>query len=181
MGDLTKLLHDAQSGDPRAAEEILPIVYNDLRRLARYRLAREGNGQSMQATALVHEAYVRLVGKQNVDWNGTGHFFAAAAESMRRIVVDQARIRAAKKRGGDMQRIELSNNLPETEQDDRLLDLDEALDALADYDARKAEVVKVRFFAGLSIQETAEALQISTATATRDWIFARAWLKDRMA
>lgn len=181
MTRLTELLLAAQHGDSKAAEELLPIVYDDLRRLARHRLARELPGQSLQATALVHEAYVRLVGSRDVDWNSAGHFFGAAAQAMRRIVVDHARKRATQKRGGELRQIELSENLPGEQRDERLVRLDEAIDALEAYDARKAKVVQLRFFAGLTNDEAAAALGIAPATAMRDWLFARAWLKEQMS
>ena len=180
MTDLTQLLQAAQHGDAKAADELLPLVYDDLRRLARHRLAQESPGQSLQATALVHEAYVRLVGRNEVDWNSTGHFFGAAAQAMRRIVIDRARKQSAQKRGGDFRQIELSANFPGEQRDERLVQLDEALDALEAYDARKAAVVQIRFFTGLTNEETAAALGIAPATAMRDWLFARAWLKDKM-
>jgi RNA polymerase sigma factor (TIGR02999 family) len=181
MTQLTQLLQAAQHGDAKAAEELLPIVYDDLRRLARRRLAQESPGQTLQATALVHVAYVRLVGSRDVDWNNTGHFFGAAAQAMRRIVIDHARKRAAQKRGGDLKKIELSVNFPGEQRDERLVQLDEALNALETYDSRKAAVVHVRFFAGLTNEEAAAALGIAPATAMRDWLFARAWLKDKMS
>ena len=182
MSDLTKLLRAAQAGDAEAADQLLPIIYDDLRQLARNRLAQERNGHSLQATDLVHEAYIRLTGnRSSVDWNGTSHFFGAAAEAMRRILIDRARKRMAQKREGDRRRIELSVEIAGTDSDERLVQLDEALDALYEYEARKAEVVKLRYFAGLTNEETAAALGISTATAQRDWQFSRAWLHSRMA
>lgn len=180
MSEVTKMLRAIQDGDTSVAEQLLPLVYNDLRKLARYRLANERSGQSLQATALVHEAYIRLVGGNVIDWNGAGHFFGAAAEAMRRILIDRARKRATQKDGGDCRRIELTDNLISTPSDERLVELDDALDALAEYDVRKAEVVKLRFFAGLTNDETAAALGIATATAQRDWLFARAWLHRQM-
>lgn len=180
MTDVTKLLKAVRDGDIRAGEELLPIVYNDLRKLARRRLRNEQNGESLQATALVHEAYLRLVGGNHVDWDGAGHFFAAAAEAMRRILIDRARRRASQKQGGKYQRVELVDSLLSTQTDERWTQLDAAVDALQAYDERKAKVVKLRFFAGLSNEETAAALGISTATAQRDWVFARAWLNGQM-
>jgi len=179
MTELTQLLQSARDGDARAAEKILPVVYDDLRRLARRRLAGEAKGHSLQATALVHEAYLRLVGGKKVDWNNTGHFFGAAAQAMRRIVIDHARRRSSQKRGGNLNRIELSECLLGVERDERLLKLDEAIDALEKYDPRKSEVVKLRFFAGLTNEESAAALGIAPATAMRDWLFARAWLQNK--
>lgn len=180
MSDLTELLRAAQSGDAKAADQLLPIIYDDLRRLARRRLAQERDGHSLQATDLVHEAYIRLTGNQSIDWNSSNHFFGAAAEAMRRILIDRARRRMALKREGDRQRIELSVDVAFADSDERLVQLDEALNALHDYDERKAQVVKLRFFAGFTNEETAAALDISTATAQRDWQFSRAWLHSRM-
>jgi len=181
MTNVTQLLQAARQGDTKASEELLPIVYADLRRLAQHRLSQECPNRTLEATALVHEAYLRLVGSSNVDWNSTGHFFGAAAKAMRHIVIDYARKRQAQKRGGNWNRIELSINLPEAQRDERLLQLDEALTELEAYDARKAAVVQMRYFAGLTNEETAAALDIAPATVVRDWTFARAWLKDKMA
>ena len=180
MSQVTRMLEAISEGNRHAADELLPIVYNDLRELARCRLAKEKPGNSLQATALVHEAYVRLVEKQDVDWNSAGHFFGAAAEAMRRIVIERARQRAAEKYGGQMNRIEFSSNLLGDQPDERLLQLNDVLDELEHYDARKAKVVKLRFFAGLTNEETAAAIGISTATAQRDWQFSRAWLRNEL-
>ena len=144
------------------------------------RLSQEKPGNTLQATDLVHETYLRLVGTKEVNWNGAGHFFGAAAQAMRRILIDRARQRATTKRGGDRVRIELNSQMIDIVRDDKLVRLDEALDNLESYDARKAEVVKLRFFAGLTNRETAAALDISEATADRDWVFARAWLHAKM-
>lgn len=181
MSELTELLKAAQTGDAQAADQLLPIIYDDLRQLARHRLSQERDGHSLQATDLVHEAYIRLTGSRSVDWNGTSHFFGAAAEAMRRILIDRARKRMAQKRAGDRERIELNADIAFSDKDERLILLDEALDALHEYEERKAQVVKLRFFAGLTNEETANTLGISTATAQRDWQFSRAWLHSRMA
>jgi RNA polymerase sigma factor (TIGR02999 family) len=182
MTDITQILSQIESGDPIAAEQLLPLVYEELRRLAAHRLAQEKAGQTLQATALVHEAYLRLV---DVDtqrqWNGRGHFFAAAAEAMRRILVDSARHKRSLKAGGEHVRIELDDHLAIAERTIDLIALDEALDRLAAEDARKAELVKLRFFGGLTSREVADALGISESTADADWAFAKAWLKLQMA
>lgn len=180
MSQVTRILEAISVGDRQAADELLPIVYQDLRRLARRRLSNQKPDHSLQATALVHEAYVRLVGGGDVDWDNTGHFFAAAAEAMRRIVIERARSRSAKKHGGGMNRIEFSDDLLGEQADEKLLQLDEVLVELEDYDARKAKVVKLRFFAGLTNEETASAIGSSSATTQRDWQFARAWLRNEL-
>ena len=181
MPNVTVLLQQIENGSQQASDELLPIVYAELRKLAKSRLSREGEDHSMQSTALVHEAYLRLVGEKEEVWSGTGHFFGAAAEAMRRILIERARKRKTKKHGGEYERIPLSGQqISELPQDDRLLQLDEALNDLQEYDSRKAEVVKLRFFAGLTNKEVADALGISTATSDRDWTFARAWLLKRM-
>lgn len=187
MADLTKLLDAAAAGDPKAAAELLPLVYDELRKLAAARMAAEKPGQTLQATALVHEAYVRLVGgEQTRGWDGRGHFFAAAAEAMRRILVDRARHKQTEKAGGGLRRVELDDVEPAlVEPDcDVLLALDEALRQLEAKDARKAELVKLRFFAGLTAEEAAAALRVSTSTAEKDWAYARSWLRlaiDRLS
>ena len=183
MSEVTRILSAIEQGDPQAAEQLLPLVYDELRRLAAQKLARESPGQTLQATALVHEAYLRLVGSPSEAstpaWNSRGHFFAAAAEAMRRILVDQARHKQTVKAGGDRQRIELTNNIepavPEPDVD--LLALHDALDRLETADKRKAELVKLRFFVGLTIEEAAQALGVSVSTATTDWAYARCWLR----
>jgi RNA polymerase sigma factor (TIGR02999 family) len=183
MSEVTRILSAIEQGDPNAAEQLLPLVYDELRRLAAQKLARESPGQTLQATALVHEAYLRLVGGPSEAstpvWSGRGHFFAAAAEAMRRILVDQARHKRTVKAGGDRQRIELTNNIdpavPET--DAQLLAVHDALDRLEAADKRKADLVKLRFFVGLTIEEAAQALGISVSTATTDWAYARCWLR----
>ena len=179
MNDVTQLPSVAGAGDPRAAGELLPLVYGELRRLAAQRLAREPGGQTLQATALVHEAYLRLVDTDAVrHWNGRGHFFAAAAEAMRRILVERARHKRTLKAGGGRQREDLADVEPAiAESDIDLLALDEALDNLAKRDPRQAELVKLRFFAGLTIEQAAGVLGVSTTTAENDWVHARCWLR----
>jgi RNA polymerase sigma factor (TIGR02999 family) len=183
MADVTQILSQIESGDPCAAEQLLPLVYEELRRLAGAKLAQERPGQTLQATALVHEAYIRLVDVEHGQhWNSRGHFFAAAAESMRRILVDSARRKKSAKGGGYFERVELDEG--QLAAPGRCLDLialDEAIDKLAAIDARKAELVKLRFFAGLSISQAADALGISESTADADWAYAKAWLRLQMA
>lgn len=181
MDDVTHMLEALERGDARVADRLLAAVYEELRRLASARLARESPDHTLQPTALVHEAYLRLVGDGGADWRNRAHFFAAAAEAMRRILVESARRKARLKRGGDRQRVALEHAdaaAPEESLD--LLALDEALGRLAERDAEKAELVKLRFFAGLSVQEAADVLGISRATADRHWAYARAWLYDEI-
>jgi RNA polymerase sigma factor (TIGR02999 family) len=183
MSHVTKILNAIDAGNQQAAAELLPLVYDELRRLARSRLSDEKPGQTLQATDLVHEAYRRLVDVRGErrNWNSTGHFFAAAAEAMRRILIDRARAKAARKRGGDFQRIELDTiDHPAARRPEMLLELDEALTRLEQRDDEKAQLVKLRFFAGLTAAQAAKALGISPATAERHWAFARAWLKAEM-
>ena len=182
MPDVTRLLDATAGGDRMAAAELLPLVYDELRKLAAARLADERPGQTLQTTALVHEAYLRLVGsEQPQGWNGRGHFFAAAAEAMRRILVDQARKRRRLKRGGDRQRLDLDAlQLCVPEGAFELLALDEALAELAVKHPDKAELVKLRYFAGLTVAEAARVLGVSTSTADRHWTYARAWLYRRI-
>jgi RNA polymerase sigma factor (TIGR02999 family) len=170
-------------GEPRPAREILPLVYDELRRLAAQRMARESPGQTLQATALVHEAYLRLVGGDpEKPWDGRGHFFAAAAEAMRRILVENARRRHRLKRGGGRGRVDLDDAQPAApETDDDLLALDEALEKLAQNDPVKAQLVQLRVFAGLTLAEAAEILGLSISTAERYWAYARAWLRVEIA
>ncbi|MBI1852414.1 MAG: sigma-70 family RNA polymerase sigma factor [Planctomycetes bacterium] len=178
-GDVTRLLDSAERGDETAATLLLPIVYDELRRLARSRLAREPAGQTLQATALVHEAYVRLVGEEGARFDGRAHFFAAAARAMRRILVERARHHGRRKRGGGRDRLSLSDVALSSGDDASsvdVLDLNEALERLARYDERKCDVVSLRFFAGLDIDEIARALGVSRATIKADWSYARAWL-----
>src|SRR6516164_3373321 len=178
MSEVTRILSAIDQGDPHAAEQLLPLVYDELRRLAAQKLAQEKPGQTLQATALVHDAYVRLVdGETAQHWNSRGHFFAAAAEAMRRILVDNARRKRTQKHGGNLVRRtleDLPQDTPELGGD--LLALDEALEKLAKEEPVKAELVKLRHFAGLTVDEAAEALNISPATADRYWAYARAWL-----
>jgi RNA polymerase sigma factor (TIGR02999 family) len=183
MPDLTRLLDAAAAGDPRSAAELLPLVYDELRKLAAARMAAEQPSQTLQPTALVHEAYLRLVGaKPPPDWNGRGHFFAAAAEAMRRILVDRARHRQAGKRGGGRPRDDLPADLPASEAGaDDLLDLDDALTLLERHDAAAARLVKLRYFAGLSHQDAADALGVSRGAADRLWALARTWLLRRLS
>ena len=186
MADVTRLIDAAAAGDPKAAAELLPLVYDELRKLAAARMASEAPGQTLQATALVHEAYVRLVGgTQPQDWDGRGHFFAAAAEAMRRILVDRARHRKSRKGGGDVRHVELDvGALIADDADDHAADdilaLNEALQELELEDPAKARLVNLRYFAGLSIRDAALALGISPATAKRHWIYARSWLYGRL-
>ncbi|MBY0460531.1 MAG: sigma-70 family RNA polymerase sigma factor [Gemmataceae bacterium] len=180
MSDVTRLLEAATRGDRQAAAELLPLVYDELRKLAAVRMASEKPGQTLNATALVHEAYLRLVGDQQFD--GRGHFFAAAAEAMRRILVENARRKGREKRGGGRVRVDLDRiDLAAEESPQDLLALDEALTQLAAEDAVVASVVNLRYFAGLTIEETAASLGVSVRTANRHWAYARAWLFDRLS
>ncbi len=175
MAEVTRILSAIQTGDNRAAQELLPLVYDELRRLAARKMAHEAPGQTLNATALVHEAYLRLVGEQHFE--SRGHFFAAAAEAMRRILVEKARRKKRIKHGGEVKRAEFDVALVSAPQnDDDILALDEALNKLRSDDPVKSRLVELRFFAGLSIEEAATILEISTATAKRYWRFARAWL-----
>jgi RNA polymerase sigma factor (TIGR02999 family) len=182
MADVTQILAAAEAGDPRAAAELLPLVYDELRTLAAARLAAEKPGQTLQPTALVHEAYLRLVGGDRPqDWNSRGHFFGAAAEAMRRILVEQARRKQSLKGGGGRQRVELADVDPAVACGDLdLIALDDALQQLARKDPRKAELVKLRFFAGLTVPQAARALGIAPSTADEDWAYARSWLRLAM-
>ena len=183
MADVTRLLGAAAAGDPHAAGELLPLVYDELRMLAAARMAAESPGHTLDATALVHEAYVRLVGAGAPrDWNGRGHFLAAAAEAMRRVLVDHARRKHRAKRGGGRRRVEFDEAVPAPPAAaDDLLALDDALRRLAAQDPDAARVVQLRYFAGLSVEQAAGVLGISRATAYRHWAFARAWLLERLA
>jgi RNA polymerase sigma factor (TIGR02999 family) len=178
MSDVTRLLDAVAAGDRKAAADLLPLVYDELRKLAAARMAGESAGHTLQATALVHEAYLRLVGRgDDQRWDGRGHFFAAAAEAMRRILIESARRKHGPKRGGDFTRHDLDPDQPaSTDAHPRLLALDKALDRLAAIEPRAAEVVKLRYFAGLTIADAAAALGISPRTADNDWAYARAWL-----
>ena len=178
MQEITQVLNAAENGDKEAAAKLLPLVYEELRRLAAQKLANEKTGQTLQATALVHEAYLRLVGNEDKErWGGRGHFFGAAAEAMRRILVEHARRKQRQRHGGELQRVGIDAvDIAMPEPSDDLLALDEALDRLAAAEPVAAEVVKLRYFAGLTIEQSAEALGISVRTANRHFAFAKAWL-----
>ena len=181
MNDVTRILSAIEEGDPHAASQLLPLIYDELRRLAAQKLSHEKPGQTLQATALVHDAYVRLVDVEKAQhWSSRNHFYAAAAEAMRRILVENARRKKALRRGGDRRRLDLAEPAAPELSDD-LLALDEALGKLAEKDAAKAELVKLRYFAGLTMEQTAESLGISLATAHRWWNYARAWLHQEIA
>ena len=177
MSDFTRILERINPGDPKAADELLPLVYEELRRLAAAKMALETPGQTLQPTALVHEAWLRLVGNDNRKWNDHTHFFAAAAEAMRRILVDNARRKRALRHGGGQSPVELPEIAVETApKDDQLLAVNEALDKLAAIEPQKAELVKLRYFVGMTIEEAAQVLGISERTAKRQWAYARGWL-----
>jgi RNA polymerase sigma factor (TIGR02999 family) len=181
VSELTVILQRIDHGDPHAANELLPLVYEELRKLAAQKMARENPGQTLQATALVHEAWLRLGGDAQPAWDNRGHFFAAAAEAMRRILIDNARRKLTLRHGGGAQRVnlealELAMNLD----DDQLLALGDALEQFATHDARKAELVKLRFFVGLTNEQAAQVLGVSEPTVKRDWAYARAWLFREM-
>jgi RNA polymerase sigma factor (TIGR02999 family) len=179
MSDVTQVLKAIERGDAHASVELLPLVYGELRKLAAQKLAQEPPGQTLEATALVHEAYLRLVDQEQAQcWDSRGHFFAAAAEAMRRILVEVARRKKRLKHGGDRGRVELE--LPAHVRGDDLLALDEALEKLQELDQAKARLVVLRYFGGMTIGQAAEVLQISRVTAHRHWTFARAWLRRRM-
>jgi RNA polymerase sigma factor (TIGR02999 family) len=182
MSEVTRILSAIEQGDPQAAEQLLPLVYEELRRLAAQRMAREARGQTLQATALVHEAYLRLVDTDHAQqWNSRGHFFAAAAEAMRRILVERARHKHSLKAGGARRRVEMADiEPPAPEPHVELLALNEVLDKLEKHNPRMAELVKLRFFAGLTIAEAAEVLGVSSSTADNDWAYARCWLRLEM-
>jgi RNA polymerase sigma factor (TIGR02999 family) len=182
MSEVTRILSAIEQGDRYAADQLLPLVYDELRKLAAQKLAQGKPGQTLQATALVHEAYIRLVDVEKAQhWNSRGYFFAAAAEAMRRILVDTARSKKAERRGGGRRRVEVDvAELAGPQEDAKLLALDEALAKLEQQHPPKAQLVKLRYFGGLSIREAAAALGISTATADRYWAYARAWLQREM-
>lgn len=180
MADVTRLLQAIEQGDGAAADELLPWVYEDLRRVAALRMAAEGPGHTLQATALVHEAWLRIAGEDHA-WENRRHFFAAAAEAMRRILVERARRRLRVRHGAGLERLDVDAiQIPDPVRDDQLLSVDEALAALEREDPRRAKVVKLRYFVGLTIPEVAEAMGISLATVERDWAFAKAWLYSRI-
>ena len=183
MNDVTRILSEIEQGDPTATEQLLPLVYDELRKLATAKLSHEKPGQTLQATALVHEVYLRLVGVQKAQhWNSRGHFFGAAAEAMRRILVDNARRKRSIKAGRKLNRLDLKEHAiaaPNRHVD--LIALDEALDRLAAQDPRKAQLVKLRYFAGLTISQAADALGISESTADADWAYAKSWLRLKLA
>jgi len=177
MSDVTPILEAAQQGDPSAADQLLPLVYEELRRLAAHKMANEAPGQTLQPTALVHEAWLRLAGSENQKWDGRAHFFAAAAEAMRRILIDRARRKRAARHGGDQQRVDIQEiDLASPAADDQLLALSDALDKLAVQHKAEAELVKLRYFVGLTNDEAAQVLGISPRTAKYYWTHARAWL-----
>ena len=181
MTELTVILQRLEQGDPHAANELLPLVYEELRKLAAQKMARESPGQTLQATALVHEAWLRLGGDDQPTWDNRGHFFAAAAEAMRRILIDNARRKNSLRHGGAVERVNLDGlDLAASMDDEQLLALNEALEHLAEHDAEKAQVVKLRFFAGLTNKEAAQALGVSEPTVKRHWAYARAWLFREM-
>ena len=181
MSELTRILDAAQSGDPTAADQLLPLVYGELRRLAAAKMAHEAPGQTLQPTALVHEAYLRLIGSDNPHWNGRAHFFGAAAEAMRRILIENARRKRAARHGGGHAKIGLQElEIATAAKDDELMAVHDALEKLAARDKQKAELVKLRYFVGLTTQEAAEVLGISVPTADRWWNFSRAWLFEEI-
>jgi RNA polymerase sigma factor (TIGR02999 family) len=183
MSEVTRILSAIEQGDPHAAADLLPLVYDELRQLAAHKLAQEKAGQTLQPTALVHEAYLRLVGAaQDPGWNSRGHFFAAAAEAMRRILINQARDKKRQKRGGDWRRLNLDElAVADNASDDQLLALDEALERLAQENVTCAELVKLRFFTGLTLHEAADALGLARRSADRTWAYARAWLYEALS
>jgi RNA polymerase sigma factor (TIGR02999 family) len=181
MSDVTRILNAIERGEAQATDELLPLVYEELRRLAAQKLSHEPPGQTLQATALVHEAYLRLVGDEPQSWENRGHFFSAAAEAMRRILVDNARRKQAQKCGGGRARVALDDaNIVDTAVPGEVVELDDALVRLAVEDPQAAEIVKLRLFAGLSIDQAAQAVRVSRATAYRQWTYARAWLRSEM-
>jgi RNA polymerase sigma factor (TIGR02999 family) len=181
VSELTVILERIDAGDPHAANEVLPLVYEELRKLAAQKMARENPGQTLQATALVHEAWLRLGGDEQPEWKNRAHFFAAAAEAMRRILIDTARRKNYLRHGGGVERVNLDGlDLAASMDDKRLLALNEALDRLAEHDAEKAQVVKLRFFAGLTNEQAAKVLGVSEPTVKRYWAYARAWLFREM-
>jgi RNA polymerase sigma factor (TIGR02999 family) len=182
MSDVTRILDAVGRGDPTAAEELLPLVYEELRKLAAHRMALEPAGHTLQPTALVHEAWLRLVEAENQSWENRAHFFSAAAEAMRRVLIDRARSKQAAKHGGGWERVGLEMiDAPARADEETLLRVNDSLEALAREDAKAAELVKLRFFTGLSAEEAAVALGVTDRTARRYWRFARAWLYERLS
>jgi RNA polymerase sigma factor (TIGR02999 family) len=183
MSDVTRILSQIEEGDGKAADELLPLVYDELRKLAAQKMAQEAPGQTLQATALVHEAYIRLVDVEKAQhWDSRGHFFSAAAESMRRILVEQARRKSGPEAGGGLERVEMSHVDPEIQRPGLdLLALSEALEKLSTQDPRAAELVKLRFFAGLTREQAAAILGISAATVDNDWAYAKGWLQVELS
>ncbi len=181
MSAVTRILNRVEQGDPRAADELLPLVYDELRRLAAHRLAGEPHEHTLQPTALVHEAWLKIAGTDERTWQGRQHFFATAAEAMRRILVDRARRRLAAKRGAGAERVDTEElDIPAPAPDDQLLAVNDALEKFAALDARKGELVKLRYFVGLSFEEASEVLGIAVPTAKQWWAYARAWLRVEM-
>ncbi len=181
LSDVTQILESIQAGNVTAADELLPLVYNELRRIAAYKMAREAPGHTLQATALVHEAWLRLVGKETLEFKGRAHFFAAAAEAMRRILIEAARRKQSLKRGGSPEREELrESHLIQSAPSDQMLAVDEALDELAVHDPVAADLVKLRYFVGMTMDEAAEALGLRLRTAEHLWAYARAWLRRKI-
>jgi RNA polymerase sigma factor (TIGR02999 family) len=181
MGDVTQLLGSIEQGDPKAAEELLPLVYEELRRLAAQKMANEAAGQTLQPTALVHEAWLRLVQSKDQTWKGRGHFFAAAAEAMRRILIDKARSKNRLRHGQGLNRVNLDQiDVAVDSDDETLLRVDAALEKLAQEDPVKAELLKLRFFVGLTIAEAGQAMGLSESTSKRYWLFSRAWLYNEL-
>jgi RNA polymerase sigma factor (TIGR02999 family) len=181
MSDVTRILQSIVPGDAKAPDELLPLVYEELRKLAAAKMANESPNQTLQPTALVHEAWLRLTGNENVKWDGRAHFFGAAAEAMRRILIDNARRKQARRHGGGQQRLDIADmEIAAPGKDDELLAMDEALAKFATVDKPKAELVKLRYFAGLTVEEAAQILGVSSPTAKRWWAYARAWLFEEI-
>jgi RNA polymerase sigma factor (TIGR02999 family) len=181
MSEVTRILQSMESGDAQAADELLPLVYGELRKLAASKMANESPNQTLQPTALVHEAWLRLTGNENVKWNGRAHFFGAAAEAMRRILIDNARRKSAMRHGGGQQRLDADEiEIAAPAKDDELLAINDALEEFTKIDKQKAELVKLRYFVGLKIEESAEVLGISVPTATRWWNYSRVWLYEKI-